>query len=246
MTGTFTEYFAAFGPQVATFIGCGGKTSSIWALAERFRARRTLVATTTHMARPPAAENRYDYFFDRDGLPDCARSGVALAGDARGGRLASLEPGALERLIGLYEYVFIEGDGSRMKPLKAWEDWEPVVAESTTLTVGVLPLWPLGRPIDEALVHRLPLFLSLVGAEEGQRLEVGHLAALIAGSGAHGGLFKAARGKKILFFNQVEDEAAEACALELVDLLPCDLKKTLHGVIAGSVQRNRVRSIFPL
>jgi probable selenium-dependent hydroxylase accessory protein YqeC len=152
---------------------------------------------------------------------------------------------ALERLIPLYEYVFIEGDGSRSLPLKAWADYEPVVTESTDITVGILPLWTLGMPVDASIVHRLPLFLELTGAKAGGKLELKHLAALITGRGARGGLFKAARGKKILFFNQVEDDISLKRARELTSMLPDDFKDNLHGIIAGSVQNDSIVVLPP-
>jgi probable selenium-dependent hydroxylase accessory protein YqeC len=244
-TIALTDYFDALGPQVTTLVGCGGKTATLWKLAQSTRAHKTLVTTTTHIAAPPQAENRYDHFIAQDTAFSPPATGVTLAGvtlvgGARGRSLKSLPLAQLEQLIPHYEYVYIEGDGSRTLPLKAWERWEPVVTQSTGVTVGILPLWPLGMPINETIVHRLPLFLTLTGAEAGEPLRLEHLAALIAGSKTQGGLFSAARGKKILFLNQVEDPAALARARALIPILPQNLKDSLHSIIAGSAQRNSI------
>ncbi|MDR3302029.1 MAG: putative selenium-dependent hydroxylase accessory protein YqeC [Spirochaetaceae bacterium] len=237
-----TDYFGAFGAQVTTLIGCGGKTSALWTLAESKRAYRTLVTTTTHTS--PRS--------DSDACYDCALGtfmprlhydkGVHYAEAEKGITFIykALPLDALEQCIPHYEYVFIEGDGSRSLPLKAWADYEPVVTASTNITVGILPLWTLGMPITESIVHRLPLFLELSGAKHGDTLALKHLAALIVGNGTQGGLFKAARGKKILFFNQVEDDRTLDSARELVEMLPEDFKRTLHGIIAGSVQNDSI------
>jgi hypothetical protein len=53
------------------------------------------------------------------------------------------------------------------------------------------------------------------------------------------GLFSKAQGKKLLFFNQVEDEAGLNRAEALVSLLPGAFLRELSGIIIGSVQQNR-------
>jgi probable selenium-dependent hydroxylase accessory protein YqeC len=99
--------------------------------------------------------------------------------------------------------------------------------------------------ISEKIVHRLPLFCALAGAKAGEALSLAHLAAVIAGKGAESSrsLFSAARGKKILFINQIEDEAAFDQACELVCLLPRQFRSGLYRIIAGSVKRDMLREI---
>jgi probable selenium-dependent hydroxylase accessory protein YqeC len=221
---------------VVTIIGTGGKTSLLWKLAQGKRDHKTLVTTTTHIGRPRDSDDLYDYFFDENSLPVHAEKGVTLIGNTKNSGCASLPLETLEQIIPLYDYVFIEGDGSRGLPLKAWAAYEPVVTGSTSITVGILPLWTLGMPINEHIIHRLPLFLELTGAKEGDALELKHLVDVITGNASHGGLFKHAVGEKILFFNQVEDDKAMECAKALVGLLPEAFTNTfLYGIIAGSV-----------
>lgn len=223
---TPASYFDRFGKSVITIIGSGGKTSLLWALAAHRRGERTLVTTTTRMQ-----------------LPETAPAGVALAGivvrdEMSAAKFRSLPLDALETLIPHYDYVFIEGDGSRTLPLKGWADYEPVVTASTKVTVGIMPLWTLGKPVSAALVHRLPLWLELTGAREGELIAAKHLARAIAGWHGRKGLLSAARGKRVLFFNQIEDEAALDRAREVAALLPADCAAGLDGVIAGSVRLN--------
>jgi probable selenium-dependent hydroxylase accessory protein YqeC len=241
-------------PPVVTVIGSGGKTSLIWHLAANLtQGRGILVTPTTKMLVPSPEEKLYDHYFN--GLP-ASVPGVTLAGifNEAAGKLESLPLPVLSRLItnqrgGAYDLVLIEGDGSRGLPLKAWAGDEPVVPDFTTLTIGVLPLWPLGKPVSENLIHRLPLFLSLTGAAAGETLRPEHITAIITGGAgrdggsSQGGLFAKARGKKVLFFNQVEDDEALTRAREIVNNLTPDFRDGLSAIIAGSV---RLNDIFPL
>jgi probable selenium-dependent hydroxylase accessory protein YqeC len=136
-----------------------------------------------------------------------------------------------------------------MLPLKGWAAHEPVITASTTLTVGVLPLWPLGRAVSVGLVHRLPLFTAIIGAVAGVAVTHANYAALIAGqperadaarlAGAHT-LFAVSKGARVLFFNQVEDERTMDSARELAAILPSGFRAGLDGIIAGSIQRDYV------
>jgi probable selenium-dependent hydroxylase accessory protein YqeC len=224
-------------PVVVTVIGSGGKTSLIWCLARYFagspgvsggqsgvRPRSILVTTTTKMFPPTEAI---------PGVTVCGRLNEVS------GKLEALAPGELEQRAAASDLVLIEGDGSRTLPLKGWADHEPVVPSLTTVTVGVLPLWPLGKPVSAEIVHRIERFCALSGASPGETLKTEHLARVIAGGGREKSLFSDARGGKILLLNQIEDEASLDCARELVSLLPPGFRSGLSGIIAGSVRLDR-------
>ncbi|MDR1804467.1 MAG: putative selenium-dependent hydroxylase accessory protein YqeC [Treponema sp.] len=255
---------AAGTPPVVTIVGSGGKTSLIWHLAANKApsdhsgvVRRKILVTPTTKMLVPSDDKLYDRYYDgitnciTDGITGDPIPGVTLAGcfNEATGKLESLPLPALSELISSYDLVLLEGDGSRGLPLKAWAADEPVVPAFTTLTVGVLPLWPLGKPISESMIHRLPLFLSLTGATAGETLKPEHITAVITGAACGGGLlcggglFAKARGKKALFFNQAEDDEALKQAREVVGLLPPDFRAGLCAIIAGSVQLNNVLSL---
>jgi probable selenium-dependent hydroxylase accessory protein YqeC len=162
------------------------------------------------------------------------------------GKLESLPLDILAQRVPWFDQILIEGDGSRTLPLKAWAAYEPVVPPYTSLTIGILPLWTLGMPVSETLVHRLPLFTALTGAQPGDAISLHHLASVITGNfpNQDKGLFSAAQGKRILFFNQIESPMALAQAQELVSLLPSGFLAGLHRIIAGSIQQNQGLVLF--
>jgi probable selenium-dependent hydroxylase accessory protein YqeC len=198
---------------------------------------------------PAPAELFFDHYYP--GPPREPRAGVSLAGNfnAASGKLESLPAPELERIRGGYDVLLIEGDGSRALPLKGWADHEPQVPPFTTITAGVIPLSPLGKPLDEKIAHRLPRFCALSGASPGEILRPEHLAAAICGAERAGtaaaarGLFASARGKRILFINQVEDEAAFDAARGLAALLPPAFRAALHRIIAGSARLDTAREL---
>ena len=216
--------------EVITVIGSGGKTSLIWHLAASFvrSGRKVLVSPTTKMF-PPSKP-----------VP-----GVTLAGhfNETSGKLESLPPEDLEKLVADHDFALLEGDGAKGLPLKAWAAHEPVVPPFTTLTIGVLPLWPLGKVISEDLAHRLPLFLELTGAAAGERLTQKHILSIITGGKTQPGLFAKARGKKLLFFryadsyfdNHVDGGQAVKQAREIVEALPVEFRESLSGIICGNL-----------
>ena len=275
--GSLSEWFEnllfATESVVVTVIGSGGKTSLIWHLASSLRVsrqavhekesssrRKILISPTTKMFVPPRQEKLYDRYYDEGKSPGTLNidpaPGVTLAGrfNATSGKLESLPLQDLERLVPSYDLVLLEGDGSGGLPLKAWKPDEPVVPSFTDLTVGVLPLWPLGKPVSEKIIHRLPLFLALTGAVPGEILKSEHILALITGKARSfgpmedgapplPGLFAKARGKKLLVFNQIEDDRAREQARELAGLLPSDFRAGLGAIIAGSVKDDRVTEL---
>jgi probable selenium-dependent hydroxylase accessory protein YqeC len=259
-------------PQVITLVGSGGKTSLLWHLARRlsrpsaegetpaaeqghtgYALRRVLVSPSTKMRPPPPEAGVVRTIFSKDACREGSRRpappGITFAGsfNEKTGKVESLPLHELERLAAGYDLVLVEGDGSRELPLKGWADYEPVIPACTTLTLGILPLSPLGMPADERIIFRLPEFCALSGASPGGILGAGHLARVISGNPAgdrakpeNRGLFASARGEKILFFNQVEDEAALAQAGKIVSLLPSAFRPGLRRAIAGSVWQDRV------
>ncbi|MDR1587845.1 MAG: putative selenium-dependent hydroxylase accessory protein YqeC [Treponema sp.] len=216
--------------------------------------RRVLVTPSTKMRRPPpeAGAVRTDFSggAGREGTRLEALPGITFAGsfNEKTGKVESLPPGELERLAAGYDLVLVESDGSRELPLKGWADYEPVVPARAALTLGILPLGVLGMPADERIIFRLPEFCALSGVLPGETLKAEHLVKVISGNPAGGaqlkpenrGLFAAARGERILFLNQAEDEAAFAEAGEIVSLLPALFRPGLRRVIAGSVRQDTV------
>ena len=102
---------------------------------------------------------------------------------------------------GVFDYILVEADGSRQKPIKAPADHEPVIPDGTTKTVGVIGLDALGKQICSDSVHRPEHFCRLTGRNMGDRIDEEMVAKLIL---APDGLFKSVPGgsRNYVLFNK--------------------------------------------
>ncbi|MCL2368342.1 MAG: selenium cofactor biosynthesis protein YqeC [Oscillospiraceae bacterium] len=180
---SYTEFLGLKPGDVVAIVGSGGKTTLLWQLAAENRDRRVLVSTTTKMMCPTAEE----------------RAGIELLhGPIEGEKITAPDMDALRAASAEAELTLIECDGAKRLPLKGWADHEPVVPDFATVTIGVLPLWPLGHPVGEEIVHRVEAFCALTGAKLGDPVTSDHLIRVITHPD---GLFRRARGRQILYLN---------------------------------------------
>ena len=143
---------------VTAVIGSGGKTSLLYRLAEELRPCGTvLLATTTHIMRPP----QYPFAETATQLRAAlAAEGAACAGSyTPEGKLTAPAFDGWEQAA---DFVLVEADGSKRLPAKAHEAWEPVLPPQRRRTICVLGASAFGQPIRQA-AHRPALFARLAG-----------------------------------------------------------------------------------
>jgi len=201
-----------------SFVGAGGKTSLLLHLARDLAAsgEPVLLTTTTHLADPrgeAGAPDRVVLVPELEGPPDSGAP-VAAPEPAPGvtllvsrpadepGNLKGIHPARVAELRAAWRLVLVEADGSRRLPVKAPEAWEPVVPEGTGVVVGVVGLDALGWPMDERTVHRPERFAAVTGCAPGEPIGWAHLVALARHPD---GLFKGARGRRVVLLNKVDE-----------------------------------------
>ena len=199
-----------------SFVGAGGKTSLLLHLARELATheRPVLVTTTTHLADPreepgapiervlllPALEHAGD-----DAPHPAPTPGVTLLASRPAEpprKLKGIDPSHVSRLASVWPVVLVEADGSKRLPIKSPAEHEPVVPAETGLTVGVLGLDALGWPMDERTVHRPELFAAVTGCLPGAAIGWDHVVALARHPD---GLFKGARGARVVLLNKVDE-----------------------------------------
>ncbi len=152
---TLSEFFE-IKTGVTALIGGGGKTSTMYALAEELRKKGSvIVCTSTHILCPP----QYPY------LPRLAeqlnKGEVVSTGKIDGSKLSTPEQ-PFSELIRYADYVLVEADGSRQLPLKAHASHEPVIPPESNTVLAVIGIDGLGKPIKEA-AHRPELYADICG-----------------------------------------------------------------------------------
>ncbi|MGP1593653.1 MAG: selenium cofactor biosynthesis protein YqeC [Treponema sp.] len=164
--------------DIVSFIGSGGKTTSIITVANELQQRGKRVAVTTTTKMGLREQSRL--------LPD-----VAFFGTEQGEKILAPPLDAIPQLTAGFSAVLIEADGSKQKAVKGWNSTEPVILPNTSKTVGVISVRTLGKPVTERWVHRPEYFCCLTRAKPAMPLQLHHLIRVIQNPD---GLFFAARG----------------------------------------------------
>jgi len=188
--------------DVVSIVGAGGKTTLLNYLSNKYRRDNSVLMTTTTKIFPPL---KYDYLYHNikflDTVSQPLKNSLYIVAPKYKDKLSSLPMGDLKILIKYFDYTFIEADGSKMKPLKGWNETEPVICTETTITIGVIDLTHIGKAIDKKNIHRIELFCKLVGKKEGDLLTLDDYIKIILNKD---GIFKNSKGKKVIYFSKAD------------------------------------------
>ncbi|NMA00742.1 MAG: putative selenium-dependent hydroxylase accessory protein YqeC [Clostridiaceae bacterium] len=102
-----------------------------------------------------------------------------------------------------------EADGSKRKPFKAHAPHEPVIPETTDLTLILFGLSGLGKKCTEDVVHRSDLFANVIGIKEGDVITFDHLVKLL---------------KSGMFLKGIPPTSRVAVIFHQTDTLPEDMR----------------------
>lgn len=188
--------------DVVSIVGSGGKTSFMTNLAkelkEELKIGETILVTTTTKIKIPTGLKWDEIFIPNIIFLKTAmkRKLVYYGEGIKDGKILGIKN--LEGLEG-FKYTLIEADGSKQLPLKANRAFEPVVLDDTTITVGVIPWGYIGRFVSNKIIFNLEEFKERFSKTEITR---NTMRKIITDSE---GLFKGARGRKILVISHVDE-----------------------------------------
>lgn len=217
-------------PGVVSFTGGGGKTSLMFQLARELAAagKKVLTTTTTRIYVPTADQSR-TVLLDPDPLrvlEQAARirdeghvtAAAGLLPDER--KLKGFGPEDLRTLqgAGLFDWILVEADGARGRPLKAPADHEPVIPPNTTVHVAVMGLEVVGARLSDDLVFRSELAGRRMGLYPGAEITEEALVRLIVHPE---GFFKSSpeNAHRVVFLNKADDPWRRTCANYIAGLL---------------------------
>ncbi len=132
---------------------------------------------------------------------------------------------SLTALRDLCNYLLVEADGSRGRPLKAHLPHEPVIPPHTDQVLLVAGLSGLGQPI-QAAAHRPEQFAALCHQPVTAPVTPEALAAV----------FNAEALSGTVILNQLDAGKYDVSVQTLASLLPC-------RVLAGSIQHGELREL---
>jgi molybdenum cofactor cytidylyltransferase len=155
--------------DVVSFVGGGGKTTSMFRLAGELAGMgwRVVTTTTTHISLEQVRMAPMAIYMDEiamlseqlDRHGQCLIIGVP---DGKG-RVYGTSSEFIAELQSRADVdaVIVEADGSRSRPFKAPGAYEPVVPSVTTILVPIAGLNSLDTTLDEDHVHRAELAAEL-------------------------------------------------------------------------------------
>lgn len=191
-----------------SFVGGGGKSTSINAFAKEFKniGKKVLITTTTKILHSEHKDN--DCFvlgnLSEDFKP---RNGsiTVLGNSIKAGKIQGLSLNQLEDIhkMKIFDIILIEADGANNKPIKAPGEHEPVIPNFTNMTIGVIGLDSLGKSLDEANAHRPEILSKVLDVDYPHKINGDDIVKLCLHKD---GLFKGGFGEKIIFLNKANSE----------------------------------------
>ena len=240
---------------VVSIVGAGGKTSLMFRLAKELAdsGKTVLTTTTTKIFMPAPDQSPFTIITGSiDELAKKSKSRLNYyhhfsAGSKytlTTGKLDGFAPDIIDELwqAGLFDWIIVEADGARQKPLKATASHEPVVPKTTTHLILVTGLDAVGKPLDENHVHRAKLFSNNTGLPLGGTMDEQSIATSIAIE------IKKARGfspasSNFVFLNKADNPDKIRSGQKIAELLQTD--KTINNIITASlIDKSPVKSCF--
>ncbi len=239
--------------ELISVVGAGGKTSTMFGLARELKAlgKKVLVTTTTNIAFSETSQadhlildNSKDILLLSRvdaGTIACLGSGMLNSN----GKLRGIDREIIDDIYQkhLFDYIFVEADGSKRRPIKAPAHYEPVIPRKTTRVIGVIGLDALGKTITEDYVHRPHLFCSITAKKMGDTIDRKCLIDLIL---SEDGLFRDApqRCRRYAVFNKADHTDREQEArIAIQELL--QLGAPIHGFIIAATNKKCIYAEGP-
>jgi probable selenium-dependent hydroxylase accessory protein YqeC len=173
--------------SIISIAGGGGKTSTLFALAEGLKESRVLLTTTTKILKPDNSdlydiviENNSNHFLNF--LNKGKHKNHIVCGsssDDYPGKLVGCSLSFIEEVKNYFDYIIIESDGSAGRPIKAPAEHEPVISEYTDIYIGVIGLDCLGKNGSDSYVHRPELFTAIRGKDNQKLIDEEDIVKLI-------------------------------------------------------------------
>jgi molybdenum cofactor cytidylyltransferase len=237
--------------ESAAFIGAGGKTSLIFALAKEMQSS-VILTTTTHMGvwQAELADVHVVVQGSEDISPEVlsrAQSVLITGPPGDDNRLHGLGEASISKLQRLCKEknlnLLIEADGARQLPLKAPAEYEPVIPPKVDTVVVIAGLSGIGKPLDEQWVHRPEIFSAVTGLKEKDIIRVQDLVVLL-GSPKGGMKGIPAISRKILFLSQADEGIATARGGRLARDLTGHYNRVIVGCLNQADRPSAVHGVF--
>lgn len=213
-------------PGVTALIGGGGKTTCMYALAQELSAdAKVIVCTSTHIFPPEHLPCLVSPEVEEVRQALLRKNTVCIGTNSKEGKFGAPNL-PFSVLAELADYVIVEADGSRGRPLKAHASHEPVIPENADQAILLLGISGIGKSILEA-AHRPELYSERLGVSPDTIVTPELAAEYLKLENLH---------TKVLI-NQVETPQQRADAEAIARLLNC-------SVCTGALQKGWLECLY--
>ena len=174
-----------------TIVGAGGKTTTMYSLADELAGtgKRVVTTTTTNIYLPKQGET--EMLIVSPDLPRLLKSVAAAwkqyrrvtvaAAPIASGKLAGLQSDQPYELLakGGADAVIVEADGARHMMIKSPAEHEPVIPVHTNLALLLMSAEALNQPLNTAIAHRPEQIARVTGLNLGDMLTPAAVARLV-------------------------------------------------------------------
>lgn len=220
--------------NVISFVGAGGKTTTMFEIAKEMKSlgKKVLVTTTTKLFFPN--KNQYDCIIISKDYDEIISTVIFFSGkiitvicneiiytneyeNKSFKKIKGIEKDWISRFYNedIFDAILVEADGAKGKLVKAPAIFEPVIPKETNIVVGIIGFGCYGKPINQEWVHRPELFAKIAGKSLGDAIDSESLVNLITSTT---GIFKDApkNSKRIVLLNVRDSNAALEEQAEIV------------------------------
>lgn len=221
-------------PGVISFIGGGGKTTLMYALAKELHDRRmSVVMTTTTKIFPPFPDQAEELIAisDWDCILDAKKRGalIVVCGGLVDGKVKALNDTEVLELSKVFSYVLVEADGSRRLPIKVPAEHEPVIPKCSTKVIAVAGISAVGKPISEVCL-RYEIAEQILGVDSNHSITPKDVAKMLCSE--QGGRKNVGERQFCVILNQTD--TAPEVAKEIAALI-----SPSYRVVLSSAHNNR-------
>ena len=233
--------------ELIAFVGGGGKTSLMFALAAALPGRRILTTTTRIFAAQMKLAQEVVVFTAESAedakkkmVEGLEREGVCLVvGTIEGEKAVGVPSKLPEQWLARpdVDFVLVEADGSRMRPIKAPGAHEPVIPPAATVVVPVVGIDALDGRITE-VTHRPEVAAELLQLSvSSEQWSVEEIARLI--THPQGGLKGVPDEARVVpFINKVETAVQLLAARQIAQQLLQSPR--IERVVIGAVKTDQL------
>lgn len=242
--------------RIISFVGGGGKTTTMYALAYIFQedGKKVVVTTSTHLQAPPEEIRARNI----EEIRNLWKAGqIAVIGtDCESGResgtdrqkeekksvrkMSMPEHELLQEALQEADVVLVEADGAKHLPCKVPIEKEPVILPQCTDVIAVMGMDALGKPLEEVCFRKDLAVHFLNTGYEHLMTEEDFVKILLSEQGSRKGVGKRAY---FIILNKCDEEEIRERAKKIRSLLN---EKGIENVIITNLKnrKNELKKYF--